>query len=75
MEMYVGKATSLSCRGGLKGCEILRIPQRQDDRLTGGGEVISLTRRPRSTPQQHFVSVSDIHLCQRLSKFQSLVQP
>jgi hypothetical protein len=43
-------------RGGLQGCEMLRIPHCLDSRLTGGGKVVSLTRRPRCTPQKHFYS-------------------
>jgi hypothetical protein len=46
-------------RGGLLGCEMLRIPHCVDNRLTDGGQVVSLTRRPRSTLQKHiFISVS-----------------
>jgi hypothetical protein len=38
---------------------MLRIPHYLDSRLTDGGEVVSLTHRPRSTPQKHnFFSVS-----------------
>jgi hypothetical protein len=31
---------------------MLRIPHFLDNQLTGGGEVISLTHRPHSTPQE-----------------------
>jgi hypothetical protein len=40
--------------GGLYGCEMM-IPRFLDSRLPGGGEVVSLTRRLRSTPQQYFL--------------------
>jgi hypothetical protein len=32
------------------GCEVSRIPHFLDIRLTDGGEVVSLTRRPLFTP-------------------------
>jgi hypothetical protein len=38
---------------------MLRIPHCLDIRLTDGGDVVSLTRQPRSTPQKHFISLSD----------------
>jgi hypothetical protein len=44
-----------------------------NNRLTHGGEVVSLTRRPRSTPQALFFPVSATHFCQRLSKPQGLM--
>jgi hypothetical protein len=47
----------------------------QDNRLTHGGEVVSLTRRPRSTPQKHYFSASGTNFCYRLSKPQGLVRP
>jgi hypothetical protein len=34
------------------GCETLRVPQYLDNRLTDGGKVVSLTRRPLFTPQE-----------------------
>jgi hypothetical protein len=39
----------------LQGCEMLRIPRCLDNRLTDGGEVVSPSHRPRSTPQKHFL--------------------
>jgi hypothetical protein len=41
-----------------------------DNWLTDGGEVVSLTHRPRYTPQKHHFSVSGTHFCQRLSEHQ-----
>jgi hypothetical protein len=41
-------------RGGIYGCEILRIQHCLENRLTDGGKVVSPTHRPRSTPQEHF---------------------
>jgi hypothetical protein len=62
-------------RRGLKGCEMLRIPRCQDGRITNGGKVASPTHWPRSTPKKLYISASDTHFCQRLSKFQGLVRP
>jgi hypothetical protein len=38
-----------------RGCETLRVPQYLDKRLTDGGKVVSLTRRPRFTPPGRFL--------------------
>jgi hypothetical protein len=55
---------------------MLRIPHWLDNRFTDGGEVDSLTNRPRSTSQKHFfISLSGIHYCYRLSKSKGLVWP
>jgi hypothetical protein len=35
-----------------QGCETSRLPHLLDSRLTDGGEVVSLTRRPTFTPQE-----------------------
>jgi hypothetical protein len=51
-----GSPNPITGRGDLQGCEMLRLPHCLDNRLTGGGEVVSLTRRPRSTPQKHLFS-------------------
>jgi hypothetical protein len=40
---------------GLQGCEMSRTPHFLDNRLREGGEVVRLTRRPRFTPQKHFL--------------------
>jgi hypothetical protein len=45
-------------RGGLRGCETSRLPHFLDNRLTDGGEVFSLTRRPSSTPRKFQVLIS-----------------
>jgi hypothetical protein len=42
------KAVLVTGIGGL-----LRIPYSVDNRITDGGKVVSLTRRPRSTAQKH----------------------
>jgi hypothetical protein len=42
----------------LQGCEMLRIPHCLDNRLTDGSKVVSPTHPPRSTPQEHYFSVS-----------------
>jgi hypothetical protein len=44
-------------------CEALRIPLCLDNLLTDGGEVLSPTHRPHSTPQKHYFSASGTHLC------------
>jgi hypothetical protein len=41
------KAIPVTGRGGLQGCDMLRIPHCLDNRLTDGGEVVSLTHRQR----------------------------
>jgi hypothetical protein len=39
--------------GSLQASEMLRISHCLDNRHTDGGEVVSLTHRPRSTPRKH----------------------
>jgi hypothetical protein len=56
------KVIPLTARGGLQGYGMLRVPHCLDNRLTGGGKVVSLTHRPRCNPQKHF-SASGTHLC------------
>jgi hypothetical protein len=45
-------------RGGPQNCETSRLPHFPDNRLTDGGEVVRLTRRPpftaRKIPHTHF---------------------
>jgi hypothetical protein len=52
------KAIPVTDRGGAYGCELLRLPHFLDNRLTDGGEVVSLTRWPpftaRKIPGTHF---------------------
>jgi hypothetical protein len=48
------KAIPVIGRGGLQGCEKLRIPNCLDNRFIDGSEVVSLMREPRSTRQKHF---------------------
>jgi hypothetical protein len=38
-----------------RGCEMSRMPHLLDNRLTDGGEVVSIMRWPRPTPQKHFL--------------------
>jgi hypothetical protein len=46
------KAIFATGRGGQQGCKTLRIPHFLDNRLTDGGEVVSLTRWQRFTQQE-----------------------
>jgi hypothetical protein len=48
-------------RGGLYGCQMLRITYCLENRLIDGGNVVSPTHWPRSTPQKYYSSVSGIH--------------
>jgi hypothetical protein len=57
------KAISVTVHADLYGYEILNIPHCLDNWLTDGGKVVSLTRRPRSTPQKHYFSDSGIQFC------------
>jgi hypothetical protein len=57
------KAILITGRGALWGCEILSTSHCLDNRLTGGGKIVSLTDRPRSTPQKHYFSASGTHFC------------
>jgi hypothetical protein len=47
-----GKAIPVTGRGEPYGCETSRFPHFLDNRLTDGGEVVSLMRRPPYTPQE-----------------------
>jgi hypothetical protein len=44
-------------REGPQGCEMLRIPHCLENR-TDGGEVVSLTHRPLSTPYERFIRIN-----------------
>jgi hypothetical protein len=66
--MYIKKSKSkaipVTGRGGLQGCEMLRISHCLDNRLTDFGEVVSATHPPHFTPQKHYYfSVSGTHFC------------
>jgi hypothetical protein len=52
------KSIPVTGRGGLYGCEMLRIPHCLNNRLTDGGKVVSLNRRTPTTLQKHFLSLS-----------------
>jgi hypothetical protein len=52
-------AILITGRGGPKGCETSRLPYFLDDRLTDGGEDISLPRRPIFTPRK----IPGTHFC------------
>jgi hypothetical protein len=66
------EAVTLTSRGGLQGCEMLRIPHCLDNQLTDGGEIVSLTRWPPSIPQKHFFSASVTPFCYRPSQPQDI---
>jgi hypothetical protein len=54
----------LTGRGGLYGCEMLKIPHCLDNRLTVGGKFVSLTHPPHFTTQKHYyLNVSGTHFC------------
>jgi hypothetical protein len=69
----IKKIVPVTGRGGLLGCEMLRIPHCLDSRLTDGGKFVSPTHRPRSTPQKHYFSASCNHFCKRTSEPQGLM--
>jgi hypothetical protein len=48
------KAIHITGRGGLRCCQTSRISHSVDNRLTDGGEVVSLTCRLRFTPREYF---------------------
>jgi hypothetical protein len=56
--LSVVKDIRVTGRGGPLGSETSRLPHFLDNRLTGGGEVVSLTHRPPFTstkiPGTHF---------------------
>jgi hypothetical protein len=49
-----GKAIPVTGRGNPYSSETSKLPHFLDNRLTDGGEVVSLTRRPPFTPQEDF---------------------
>jgi hypothetical protein len=54
-----GKAVPVTGHEGHEGCERSRLPHFLDSRLTDGGEVVTLTRRPPFTPGK----IPGTHLC------------
>jgi hypothetical protein len=48
------KAIHVTGCGGLKGCEMLRIPHCLHNRILDGGKVVSPIHRPHFTPQKSF---------------------
>jgi hypothetical protein len=46
----IGKAIPVTGRGGPYVCETSRFPHFLENRLTDGGEIVSLTSRPPFTP-------------------------
>jgi hypothetical protein len=49
------KTISVTGRGDLEVCEMLRIPHCLEFRFTEGGEFLSLIHRQRSSSQKHFL--------------------
>jgi hypothetical protein len=60
-QVQKGKAIPVTGRGGPQGCEMLRLPHFLDNRLTGGGEPVSLTRQPPFSPRK----IPGNNFCQR----------
>jgi hypothetical protein len=54
-----GKVIPVTGHGDPYGCETSRLPHLLDNRLTDGGEVVSLTRRPPFSPKKF----PGAHLC------------
>jgi hypothetical protein len=59
MTLYKGKAISVTGLGGPYGCETSRLPHFVDNRLTDGGEIVSLKRLPLFTPRK----IPGTHFC------------
>jgi hypothetical protein len=55
-----GKAIPVTGRGGTQDCKTSRLSHFLDNRLTDGGEVVSLTRRPAAlySPGRFLVPIS-----------------
>jgi hypothetical protein len=62
--MVKGKAIPVPGVGGPQGCETSRLSHFLDNRLTDGGEVVSLTRVPPFTPRK----IPGTHFCYRLRR-------
>jgi hypothetical protein len=52
------KAVPVTSLGGQEGCETSRLPKFLENRLTGGGEVVSLTRLPPFNPRKILILIS-----------------
>jgi hypothetical protein len=52
---HKSKPNPLTGRGGLLGCERLRIQHCLDNRLIDGGKVVSATHQPQFTAQKLFL--------------------
>jgi hypothetical protein len=52
MAVRLSKAIPVTGREGPQGCETSRVPHFLDNRLTDGGEVVSLMRWPSFTPRE-----------------------
>jgi hypothetical protein len=61
-----GTAILSACHGGPQTCETSSLPRFLKNRLTDGGEVISLTRRPPFSSRK----IPGTHFCYRLSRSQ-----
>jgi hypothetical protein len=49
--LYIsGQPIVITGRGGPYGCETARLPQSSDNRLTDGGKLVGLRRRPAIRP-------------------------
>jgi hypothetical protein len=57
------KLIPVTGRGGLLDCEMLRISQCLDNRVTDSGKVVSPMHWPRPTPQKHYSFVAGTHFC------------
>jgi hypothetical protein len=64
--IYIYEGTAIPVRGrrGAYGCETSRFPHFLDNRVTDGGQVVSLTRRPPFSPRKFLGT----HFCQRMSQ-------
>jgi hypothetical protein len=65
----------VTANGGLTSCEMLRILHCVDNRLTDGGEAVSLKPQKRSTTQNHHSFFSSTHFSLSLSIPHWLVRP